>query len=436
MRLAALREPIEHSRMHLGVSAHHTDPADGGITQYTMSVFRALAARPSDFAADRLTLFGSPSACDAAQSLHARFDQYDGMPPHSSGAVIGRRLLGTGAVRRMAVAVRGRLSARRRHDPTATAGRNAAGDWLRARGVDIAYAPADNHQLLVESGLPAVITVHDIEHIRQPHLPEHQDGYFERVEYLLRNAARCAALVVANSETGKADLLEWYTEYGLTPDRVAIVPYTVPPHIRVDRRTEEAARVRHELKLPERYVFYPAQFQPRKNHVRLVEALGIIKMRAGLRVPLVLSGAQNWPLAAQTWRTLMTTATRMGIADQIHYVGVVQNQDMTGLYAAASALVMPSYTGPMNIPLIEAWALGCPVITSDIRGIREMCGDAALLVPPSSADDIADAILSIWNDDAFAAEMATRGLARATVFSPERFANALWSALRRAKATL
>ncbi len=420
--------------MHLGVSAHHTDPADGGITQYTMAVFRALADRPSDFAADRLTLFGSEAACAAALALDARFDQYDGPPPHSRGAVIGRRLLGTGAARRMAVAARGRLLARHRHEPAAIAGRNAAGDWLRERGVDVVYAPADNHQLLVESGLPAVITVHDIQHIRQAHFPEHLDGYFERVEYVLRNAARSAVLVVAESETGKADLLEWYTEYGLTPDRVAIVPYTVPPHIRVDRRDEEAARVRRELKLPERYVFYPAQFQPHKNHVRLVEALGIIRMRTGLRVPLVLSGAQNWPLAAQTWRTLMTTATRMGIAEQIHYVGVVRNEDMTGLYSAASALVMPSYFGPTNIPLIEAWALGCPVITSDIRGIREMCGDAALLVPPSSPDDIADAILSIWNDDARAAEMATRGLARATVFSPARFADALWAALRRAKA--
>jgi glycosyltransferase involved in cell wall biosynthesis len=188
--------------------------------------------------------------------------------------------------------------------------------------------------------------------------------------------------------------------------------------------------------LPERYVFYPAQFQPHKNHIRLVEALGIIRMRTGLRVPLVLSGAQNWSLAAETWRTLMTTATRMGVAEQIHYVGVVKNEDMTGLYAAATALVMPSYFGPTNIPLIEAWALGCPVITSDIRGIREMCGDAALLVPPSSADDIADAILSVWNDDAVATSLAARGMARAEFFSPDRFATALWAALRQAKASI
>jgi glycosyltransferase involved in cell wall biosynthesis len=420
--------------MHLGVSAHHTDPADGGITQYTMSVFRALADRPSDFGGDRLTLFGSEAACAAARSLDAQFDEYDGRPPHSRGAVVGRRLLGTGVARRIAVGVRGRLLARQRHDPDAIAGRNAAGDWLHARGVDVVYAPADNHQLLVESGLPAVITVHDIQHVRQPHFPEHQKGHFEKVEYVLRNAARSAALIVAESETGKADLLEWYSEYGLTPDRVAIVPYTVPPHIRVDRRDVEATRVRRELNLPERYVFYPAQFQPHKNHVRLVEALGIIKMRTGIRVPLVLSGARNWPLAADTWRTLMTTAERMGMADQIHYAGVVRNEDMTGLYAAAAALVMPSYFGPTNIPLIEAWAIGCPVITSDIRGIREMCGDAALLVSPSSADDIADAIMSIWNDDALAARMVTRGLARAAVFSRERFADALWAAFRRAKA--
>ncbi len=419
--------------MHLGVSAHHTDPADGGITQYTMSVFRALAERPDDFGADRLTLFGAAPVQDAAVSLDARFDAFDGAPPHARGAMLGRRLLGSGMARRAAVAVRSRLSSRRRHDPSSPAARNAAGDWLRERGVDVVYAPADNHQLLVESGVPSVITVHDIQHIRQPHFPEHLDGYFERVEYLLRNASRSATLIIAESETGKADLLEYYAEHGLTAERVAVVPYTVPPHLRIADRAREAERVRGELGLPERYVFYPAQFQPHKNHARLIEALGIIRMRTGERIPLVLSGAQSWPLARATWADVMRSAARCGVTDQVQYVGIARNEDMTGLYAGAAALVMPSFFGPTNIPLIEAWALGCPVVTSDIRGIREMCGDAALLVPPSSAPAIADAVLAVWREPQLAATLAQRGAARADAFSPAHFRDALWAALRTAR---
>jgi glycosyltransferase involved in cell wall biosynthesis len=422
--------------MHLGVSTYHTNPDDGGIAQYTLSVLRALAQRPADFRGDRLELFGTEAARTAAIAAGADFDAVGLAPAQSTAAALGRRALGNGRIRQAATALhRYRLRAHRQ-DPSAPARNNPAGAWLREHGVELLYSPANNG-LLVESGIPSVITVHDVQHVRQPHFEELlEDGYWERMEYILRNAARSATMIIAESETGKADLLEWYAEYGLTPDRVAIVPYTVPPHVRADRSAEEATRVRRELNLPDRYVFYPAQFNSHKNHVRLVTALGIIRMRTGARVPLVLSGARNWPLAAKTWHTLMTTATRMGVADQVHYVGVAKNADMTGLFAAATALVMPSYFGPTNLPLIEAFALGCPVITSDIRGIREMCGGAALLVPPSSSDDIADAILSIWNDDALAAEMAARGLARAKLFSPERFADALWAALRRAKASI
>ncbi|MEO8336685.1 MAG: glycosyltransferase family 1 protein [bacterium] len=422
--------------MHVGVSTYHTNPDDGGIAQYTLSVLRALAQRPADFRGDRLELFGTDAARAAAVAVGADFDAMDVPPPQSAAASVGRRVLGNGRLRQAATAVHRYRHRTHRHDPAAPARQNPAGAWLRERGVELLYAPA-NSGLLIESGIPYVITVHDIQHVRQPHFREIiEDGYWEHVEYILRNAAKSATMIIAESETGKADLLECYAGYGLTADRVAIVPYTVPPHVRADRRVEEATRVRRELGLPERYVFYPAQFNSHKNHVRLVEAVGIIRMRTGLRVPLVLSGAQNWPVAAETWRTLMTTATRMGIADQVRYVGVVKNEDMTGLYAAATALVMPSYFGPTNLPLIEAWALGCPVITSDIRGIREMCGDAALLVPPSSADDIADAILSIWNNDALATSLAARGTARAAFFSPERFATALWAALRQAKASV
>jgi glycosyltransferase involved in cell wall biosynthesis len=420
--------------MHVGVSTYHTNPDDGGIAQYTLSVLRAMAERPPDFAIDRIELFGTAAARAAAVTVGADFDAMNVTPPQSTAATLGRRILGNGRLRQAASAVQRYQHRAHRQNPSAPARHNSAGAWLRGRGVELLYAPA-NSGLLIESGIPSVITVHDVQHFRQPHFRQHiEDGYWERIEYILRNAAKSATMIIAESETGKADLLECYAEHGLTEDRVAIVPFTVPPHVRADGRDEEATRVRRELRLPERYVFCPAQFQPHKNHIRLVEALGIIEMRTGLRVPLVLSGAKNWPLAAETWRTLMTTATRMGVADQIHYVGVAKNEDMNGLYSAATVLAMPTLLGPSNLPLIEAWVLGCPVITSDIRGIREMCGDAALLVPPSSPDDIADAILAIWNDDALAAVMAMRGRMRARVFSPERFADALWAALRQAKA--
>jgi glycosyltransferase involved in cell wall biosynthesis len=252
---------------------------------------------------------------------------------------------------------------------------------------------------------------------------------------VLRNAARNGqTMIVAESKTGRDDLLECYGHYGLTEDRIAIVPYTIPPHLRVDARDEELQRVRAKYPLPDRYLFYPAYFFQHKNHARLIEALGLIQLRTGERIPLVLSGAYGDTESTRTYREVMRTAERVGVTAQLHYLGFVPDEDMTGLYAGAAALVMPSFFGPTNVPLIEAWAMGCPVVTSDIRGIRQMCADAALLVAPGSVDDLANAMESVWNDGALAADLRTRGLRRAEDFSPARFRDAYWAALRQAKA--
>ena len=88
----------------------------------------------------------------------------------------------------------------------------------------------------------------------------------------------------------------------------------------------------------------------------------------------------------------MSTASDLGLESQIRYGGYVPDEDMSGLYAGAVALTMPTFFGPTNIPVLEAWAYGCPVLTSDIRGIREQVGDAGVLVDPRSIESIADGI--------------------------------------------
>jgi glycosyltransferase involved in cell wall biosynthesis len=117
----------------------------------------------------------------------------------------------------------------------------------------------------------------------------------------------------------------------------------------------------------------------------------------------------------------MQVARDGGIAHLIHYLGYVSDQKLHALYARARALVMMTFFGPTNIPVLEAWAAGCPVITSDIRGIREQCRDAALLAPVRDAAGIADAIEKVWRDDELAARLRAAGAARLRSFSPADF---------------
>lgn len=418
--------------MHIGVSTY-VNPDDGGIAQYALMTFNAMRRRPDDFTGDRLSLFGTPGAHAGAARYEARFDHLGETPPQTAWIEAARRMLGGTRLRRIASKAYHTLRPRRRLDPRAMARPGHVASWLRAQGVELLFSPVTS-RFVVESGLPYVLSVHDVHHLLQPHFPEYGDGNWEWIEYVTGNAARSATLIIAESEIGKADLLDCYASSGLTEDRIAVVPYTYPPHLRVDHRTEEAERVRAAYALPERFLFYPAVILPHKNHARLVEALGLLRMRAGLRIPLVLSGAHAEPLAERTWEALLQTARAAGVSDQLHYVGRVPDDDMTGLYASATALVMPTFFGPSNIPLIEAWALGCPVITSSLRGLREMCGDAALLVGAGSAESLASAIHDLWTDERQREELIVRGHARAAVFSPDAFRDAFWSALRTAKA--
>jgi glycosyltransferase involved in cell wall biosynthesis len=289
--------------------------------------------------------------------------------------------------------------------------------------------------IAVETGLPFGLAVHDLQHRLQPHFyGRGSAGHWEALEYACRNAARRAAVIVAESPTGRDDLLDCYSAHGLTPDRIVVVPYTVPPYFQLDRLTEETARVRSRWGLGDRYLFYPAQFWTHKNHVRIIEALGLLKLRLRLRIPLVLVGDASGRNRRDVLRDVLLTARRAEVIDQLYYLGRVSDSDMIGLFGGATALVMPSFFGPTNLPILEAWAVGCPVITSDIRGIREMCGDAALLVDPGSPEPLASAILRLWTEPDTAAVLVSRGRARIAEFSPERFRAGLADALARLRA--
>ncbi len=106
---------------------------------------------------------------------------------------------------------------------------------------------------------------------------------------------------------------------------------------------------------------------------------------------------------------------------------------MGAVYAGAAALVMPTFHGPTNIPVLEAWVYGCPVITSNVRGIRDQAGDAAVLVDPSSVDEIAEGIRKLWTDPEFSKEMADRGRKRISLYTLKDFQKRLTAIILEAK---
>jgi glycosyltransferase involved in cell wall biosynthesis len=419
--------------MHIGVCVPFNRES-GGFAQYSLMVFKALADRPPDFERDLITVFAPEEIhTTPAASLALPEIKFESLPPSSLLAGLGRKVFGNSVLGRSLQSIRQRYLVHQKYIPNLDSARvnNTATQWWRKHKVDLLFFPVWS-EIAVETPIPYVIAIHDLEHRFQPHFPE-INIFWNTYEYIVRNAARQSMLIIADSEAGRQDLLDCYMEYGLAPDRIAVVPYTAPPYLRLNAIAEEADRVQRTYNLPPRYLFYPARFWPHKNHVGLIEALGILKVRAQLQIPLVLVGSHSDPLTDRTFRDMYVVADRMRIAGELHYLGFAKNEDMTGLYGNAAALVMPSFLGPTNIPPIEAWAIGCPVVTSNIRGIREMCGDAALLADPGSPDSIAEAIACVWTDARCSSQLVSCGRKRMIKFSPDNFHDGIWQALRFAK---
>src|SRR5207344_157083 len=99
-------------------------------------------------------------------------------------------------------------------------------------------------------------------------------------------------------------------------------------------------------------------------------------------------GVQNGPMYARTHRATMRLSSNLGVANQVITLPYVPDALMAGLYLGSEGLVMPTFFGPTNIPILEAWRMGRPVITSNIRGVSRQARDAALLVDPNSDEEL------------------------------------------------
>jgi glycosyltransferase involved in cell wall biosynthesis len=200
--------------------------------------------------------------------------------------------------------------------------------------------------------------------------------------------------------------------YNVPRDKIHVLPY-IPPKYIYSKRT--SGRFESLYSLPSKFIFYPAQFWEHKNHKRLIHAVGRLKNECP-DLKLVLSGAEK-----NGYKSTVRLIKDLCLVEDVIILNYIPDEDMAEMYRRARALVMPTFFGPTNIPPLEAFAAGCPVVISRVYGIPEQVGDAALLFNPESADEIANCIRQIWNDDELCRELSRRGRQRAEKWSKRRF---------------
>jgi glycosyltransferase involved in cell wall biosynthesis len=295
--------------------------------------------------------------------------------------------------------------------------------WWHQAGVTIAARRGGCGLLHLPAGLgpitgsfPAVVTVHDVMPIRFPEM--FRPWYRRYAGVVMPRLARRARGVVTGSNAAKAEIVEWFQ---IRPELVTVIPYGVDAVFRpLDSDDPQAADVRHRYDLPRDFVLAVGAIAPRKNLPRLLEAVRRVRSQTGAStLTLVHTGPEGWRPEE------VTRAVReLGLGEVVRFLGYVPVEDLRVLYGLARMLAYPSLWEGFGLPVIEAMACACPVVTSNLSSLPEVAGEAAVLVDPRSTEDLARGIAAVWCDEGLRGTLIARGLARAGHFTWARAARA------------
>lgn len=161
------------------------------------------------------------------------------------------------------------------------------------------------------------------------------------------------------------------------------------------------------------YFFFTGKVKERKNVHGIVNAYVEFMARAGADCKLVISGDHE----GAYFDGLIKTLEKNGLRQKTFFLGYVSNAMLGQLYKGAIAFVFPSFSEGFGMPIVEAFSVGTPVITSSITATAEIAGEAAILVDPNDTEAISKAMEDVWGDDNLRKRLSQKGLERAKLFS-------------------
>lgn len=233
--------------------------------------------------------------------------------------------------------------------------------------LDVLFVPAHTLPIVLKPGLKTVVTVHDL---GSEFLPKtHQLKQRLYLSFMQKAQLRGATHLIAVSYATKDDLVK---RIGINSKKITVI------YEGYDK--ELFKPVKNDL-LPKTYYLFVGTVQPRKNLERLIRAFKLSDLSNLSH--LVIVGSKGW-LSDEIYKL----PKKLGIEKKVKFLGYVPDENMPALYSGAIALIYPSLFEGFGLPILEAQACGCPVITSNISSMPEVAGKGAILVDPYNIDDI------------------------------------------------
>jgi glycosyltransferase involved in cell wall biosynthesis len=261
-----------------------------------------------------------------------------------------------------------------------------------------------------------ITTIHDLIPLKLPYTTlDDKKSFFN----LTKDAIKNSNIILTVSENTKKDILHCFD---VNPDKIQVTyqPIIDNSHL-VENHTREINLKKYNLK-NKKYILFVGTIEPKKNLGRLINAYSCLDTD----MQLVIVGKKGW-----LWEDDISQLEALfgnGLNEKIKLLEYVSKKDLIYLYYGAFCLVFPSLYEGFGLPPLEAMSLGCPVITSNVSSLPEVCGDAAIYVDPYNSDEIRQAIEKLINNPEMQIKLVEAGKKRVELFSMENYTKKLYNA--------
>ncbi len=258
-----------------------------------------------------------------------------------------------------------------------------------------------------------VITVHDITPLLFPSLlPLKTRIYWNLIKHNIKKADK----IIAVSNTTKKDIVN---NLKIEGSRISVIYHGVsgdfyPRIITKSEKDSYLSRLNLEIPKISNIILSVSTIHPRKNYTHLIKAFNIVKKQSDIPVHLLIAGKVDDDIYMEELKYLINTKN---LQSDVHLLGYVSDKELTLLYNIADLFIYPSLYEGFGLPILEAQACGCPVITSNVSSMPEVAGDGAILVDPYNVEEIACAANKVISDKNISDNLIQKGFKNCKRFS-------------------
>ncbi len=270
-------------------------------------------------------------------------------------------------------------------------------------------------------GIPSIVTIHDLIFLRYPE-------YYKRIDRnmyhsIYQGSCNRSTKIIAISQQTKADLIDYFA---ISPDKIEVIYQTCDNRFFLRIGEEVKSSVRLKFALPDKFILCVGTIEKRKNQLAILKAV----VKENIDTPVVILGKPT-----EYINELNQFIRQSGCEKQVTFLHHTTSDEVQAIYQMAEVMVYPSFFEGFGLPVLEAQASGCPVITSNTSSLPEAGGDGALYINPANISEIGQALGILLSNSTIRDEYILKGTANSKRFCDQSAAEKIMNLYNKVLAT-